>query len=275
MLIGCSNQTYEISVHCAKVLATRLLFHCNVPGIKAHLGSFYFQESHSSTRNLSFATKFGSRSTFTKILSPSSLNFRKCKNLSLCLPLTTLIEGEAVCFFVDSTVSFRVLRRILKFELTLKLRHSRQNIEYKLPLFQVNASSLYLSKHFRENIKFLNNGNFELDYFPDNHVFVVMDGGNCRVNRTSGNGVGTSFSAPIFVPTNQTNTTSISSSGPSVPPLHCQRAVRRSPIFGMNVVRPDLGENGQPVNIHLHYLTAYINIYSEVEAMVTSLKSKV
>ena len=139
----------------------------------------------------------------------------------------------------------------------------------------MNASSLYLPKHFRENIKFLNNGNFELDYFPDNHVFVVMDGGNCQVNRTSGNVVGTSFSAPIFVPTNQTNTTSISSSGPSVPPLHCQRAVRRTQIFEMNVVRPDLGGNGQPVKIHFHYLTAYINIYSEVEAMVTSLKSKV
>ena len=81
----------------------------------------------------------------------------------------------------------------------------------------MNASS-FGEKHFGENIKFPNNGNFELDYFPDNHVFIVMDGGNSQVNRTSGSGVGTSFSAPIFVPTNQTNTTSISSSGPSVPP---------------------------------------------------------
>ena len=82
----------------------------------------------------------------------------------------------------------------------------------------MNASSLYLPKHFGENIKFPNNRNFELDYFPDNHVFIVMDGGNSQVNRTSGSVVGTSFSAPIFVPTNQTNTTSISSSETTVPP---------------------------------------------------------
>ena len=139
----------------------------------------------------------------------------------------------------------------------------------------MNASSLYLQEHFGENIEFPNNGHFELDHFPDNHV-IVMDGGNSQVNRTSGSGVGASFSTPIFVPTNQTNTTSINSSGASsVPPLHSQRAVRRTPIFGIKVVRADLGENGRPVNIHLHNMTAYINIYSEVEATVTSLESEV
>ena len=103
-----------------------------------------------------------------------------------------------------------------------------------------------------------------------------MDGGNSQVNRTSGSGVGTSFSTPIFVPTNRTNTTSINSSGASsVPPLHSQRVVRRTPIFGIKVVRADLGENGRPVNIHLHNMTVYINIYSEVEATVTSLESEV
>ena len=36
-----------------------------------------------------------------------------------------------------------------------------------------------------------------------------------------------------------------------------------------------MGENDQPVNIYLHNKTTYINIYSEVEATVTSLESKV
>ena len=102
-----------------------------------------------------------------------------------------------------------------------------------------------------------------------------MDGGNSQVNRTSGSGVGTSFSTPIFVLANRTNTTSINSSEASVPPLHSQRAVRRTPIFGIKVVRADLGENGRPVNIHLHNMMAYINTYREVEATVTSLESKV
>ena len=31
-----------------------------------------------------------------------------------------------------------------------------------------------------------------------------MDGGNFQVNRTSGSGIGTSFSIPIFVPANRT-----------------------------------------------------------------------
>ena len=126
-----------------------------------------------------------------------------------------------------------------------------------------------------ENIAFPNNGHFELEHFPDNHVFIVMDGGNSQVNRASGSGVGTSFSTPIFVPVNRTNTTSINSSGASVPPLQSQRAVRRTPIFGIRVVHTDLGENGPPVNIHLYNMTADMNIYSEVEAMVTSLESKV
>ena len=131
------------------------------------------------------------------------------------------------------------------------------------------------TRTFWENIEFSNNGNFELDHFPDNHVFIVMDGGNSQVNRTSGSGVGTSFSTPIFMPVNRTNTTSINSSGESVPLLHSQRVVRRTPIFRINVVRADLGENDQPVNIHLHSMKAHINIYSEVEATVTSLESKV
>ena len=114
-----------------------------------------FRNNRADTRNFSFAANFCSRSTFTKFLSPSSLNFRKCKNLSLCLPLTTFIEGEAVCFFV-----VRVLTKILKFEITLKLRLSRQNFGYKLLFFQVNASSLYLQESFCENIEFSNNGNF-------------------------------------------------------------------------------------------------------------------
>ena len=139
----------------------------------------------------------------------------------------------------------------------------------------MNASSLYLQEHFGENIEFPNNGNFGLDHFPDNHVFIVMDGGNSRVNRTSGSGVGTSFSTPIFMPVNRTNTTSINSSRASVPLLHSQRAVRRTPIFRIKVVRADLGENDQPVNIHLHSMKVHISIYSEVEATVTSVESNV
>ena len=120
----------------------------------------------------------------------------------------------------------------------------------------MNASSLYLQEYFGENIEFPNNGRFELDHFPDNHMFIVMDGGKSQVNRTSGSGVDASFSTPIFVPANRTNTTSINSSGASsVPPLHSQRVVRRTPIFGIKVVRADLGENGRPVNIHLHNMT--------------------
>ena len=102
-----------------------------------------------------------------------------------------------------------------------------------------------------------------------------MDGGNFQVNCTSGSGIGTSFSIPIFVRADRTKTTSINSSGPSVAPLHSQRAVRRTTTFGIKVVRAAVGENGQPVNIHLHNMTAYINIYSEVEATITSLESKV
>ena len=88
----------------------------------------------------------------------------------------------------------------------------------------MNASSLYLQEHFGGNIEFPNNGNFELDHFADNHVFIVMDGGNFQVNRTSGIGVGTSFSTPIFVPANRNNTTCINLSGASVPHLHSQRS---------------------------------------------------
>ena len=99
-----------------------------------------------------------------------------------------------------------------------------------------------------------------------------MDGGNSQANHTSGSGVGTSFSTPIFVTANLNNTTSISSSGPSVPPLYSKRAVRRTPIFGMKVVGADLGENGRPVNIHFHNMTVYVNIYSEGEATVTSIE---
>ena len=117
----------------------------------------------------------------------------------------------------------------------------------------MNASSLYLQEHFGKNIEFPNNGNSELDHFPDNHIFIVMDGGNSQINRTCGSGVSTSFSTPIFVPTNQTTTTSINSSGAS--PLHTQRAVQRSPMFGIKVVRADLGGNGWPVNIQLHNMT--------------------
>ena len=57
----------------------------------------------------------------------------------------------------------------------------------------MNASSLYLQESFWENIEFSNNGNFALDYFPDNHVFIVMDGRNLQAKHTSGIGVGKTF----------------------------------------------------------------------------------
>ena len=74
---------------------------------------------------------------------------------------------------------------------------------------------------------------------------------------------------------NRTNTTSINSSGASLHPFHSQRAVRRTPIFGIKVVGADLGKNGRPVNIHLHKVTVYINSYNEVEANLTLLELKV
>ena len=68
---------------------------------------------------------------------------------------------------------------------------------------------------------------------------------------------------------------SICSSQPSVPPLHYQRAVRCTSIFGLTEVCADLGENNRHVNIHCPYMTMYINIHGESEASLTSLESKV
>ena len=57
--------------------------------------------------------------------------------------------------------------------------------------------------------------------------------------------------------------------------LQSQRAVRRTLIFGIKVVRANLGKNSRPVKIYLHIVTVYINSYSEVEGKVKSLESKV
>ena len=60
-----------------------------------------------------------------------------------------------------------------------------------------------------------------------------------------------------------------------MPLLHYKRAVWHTSIFGLKEVCADLRENDHHVNVHLRYMTACINIYSESETNVMSLKSKV
>lgn len=46
----------------------------------------------------------------------------------------------------------------------------------------MNSGFWYFQKHFWENIDFPNNGNIKLGQFLDNHIFVVLDGGNLQEN---------------------------------------------------------------------------------------------
>ena len=60
-----------------------------------------------------------------------------------------------------------------------------------------------------------------------------------------------------------------------MPPLHSQKVVLGTSIFGLKEVRANLGKNDHTFNIFLCYMMAYIDIYSEKETTVNSFESKV
>ena len=125
-----------------------------------------------------------------------------------------------------------------------------------------NVAGSSLQKYFGENQHFdwSNSGILKLDQFPDNHAFIIIDEGNSQWNHTSSwTGAGPSFSMALLVSANQKNITSISSSRFSVPPLHSQKAVLGTSIFGLKKVCANLGKNDHPDNILLCYVMAYID----------------
>ena len=120
----------------------------------------------------------------------------------------------------------------------------------------MNASSLYLQEYFGKNIEFPNNGTSELDHFHQGmeHFYCYgwwkfsnkpylwkwcrhkLFNTNIRANKSN------YHYQHFFV-------WSISVT-PSYP-----KSSTAPPMFGIKVVRADLGENGWPVNIQLHNMT--------------------
>ena len=77
-----------------------------------------------------------------------------------------------------------------------------------------------------ENIEFQNSRISKLDHFPYNHIFIIIESENLHANHTSPRSEKvTSFSMSTLIPVNQSKTTSMSSFGPSVPPLYSLRVV--------------------------------------------------
>lgn len=123
---------------------------------------------------------------------------------------------------------------------------------------------VYIKESFGDCVEFPqeSNGQFAIENYEDGHNFTVhgtpIDPNNVNQNQSSN-------SPPV---SNQWRMPSSSSTSTS-------RGARRVPLASVKVIRADLGESGKPTNMAFHNLAAHINLYTEGDANVTFIKTKV
>ena len=107
-----------------------------------------------------------------------------------------------------------------------------------------------------------NNGEFELNDYNDRSIFsLIVD------NDDSATGGANPSVSP------SSNTGNASQLGATV--RAASTPLKRHCLTTVKVVRADIGSNGKPCNFHFHQSTAHINIYSEEQACVDYITSKV
>lgn len=107
-----------------------------------------------------------------------------------------------------------------------------------------------------------NDGGFNLNDFPDRSNFKLVVNFEDADQQPSSSNAGPSTNTPQQQ----------RSSTPTPQALH---NIRRRVLATIKVVLADIGTNGKPCNWHFHQTAAHINLYTEEQATVGFITSKV